>query len=149
VLVDPVTRALACIHAGWGGTVRGVTPATIAALRQLGVDPANLVAGIGPSIAPTRYEVGPEVAEAARDAFGDRSAAVLHPPARPGGRWLFDLWAAAVVQLAAGGVRKQNIHLAGCDTGPGTPFFSHRSEAPTGRFALVARLTEASPKELP
>jgi copper oxidase (laccase) domain-containing protein len=70
------------------------------------------------------------------------SGTVLRPDPGHNGRWLFDLWQAAAVQLAAGGVREANIHLAGLDTGPGTPFFSHRSEAPTGRFALVARLKE-------
>jgi len=142
VLYDPVTHTLACIHAGWGGTVRGITPATLARLRELGVDPANLVAGVGPSIAPTRYQVGPEVAEAASAAFGDRCATVLSPDPGHEGRWLFDLWQAAAVQLAAGGVREANLHVAGLDTGSGTPFYSHRSEGPTGRFALVARLEE-------
>ena len=140
VLYDPATHTLACIHAGWGGTVRGITPATLARLRELGVDPANLVAGVGPSIAPSRYQVGPEVAEAASAAIGGAEA-LLPDPAHDG-RWLFDLWQAAAVQLAAGGVREENIHLAGLDTGPGTPFYSHRSEGPTGRFALVARLEE-------
>lgn len=147
VLYDPVRHALACVHAGWGGTVRGVTPATVAVLRDLGSDPADLVAGIGPSIAPSRYRVGQDVADAARAAFGDRTDEVLlpepeHEPGSAPAQWRFDLWRAAAVQLTEAGLRPERIHLAGLDTGPGTPFFSHRSEAPTGRFALVARLKE-------
>lgn len=142
VLYDPVTHTVAAVHAGWGGTVRGVTPATLAALADLGVDPADLIACIGPSIAPNRYQVGSEVADAAAAAFGDRWARVLRPCPDTSGRWLFDLWAAAAVQLAEGGVPEANIHVSAQDTGPGTPFYSHRCEAPTGRFALVARLKE-------
>ena len=142
VLYDPVRHALACVHAGWAGTVRGVTTAAVTALRDLGSDPADLVAGVGPSVAPSRYRVGTEVADAARAAFGDRADDLLLPDGDQ--QWRFDLWRAAAVQLASAGLRPDRIHVAGLDTGPGTPFFSHRSEAPTGRFALVARLKERS-----
>lgn len=138
VLVDPVRRLLGCVHAGWGGTVRGVTPAAVERMRELGSDPADLVVGIGPSIAPSRYQVGADVADAAQGAFGDRVDEVVRPDGD--GRWTFDLWTANRLQLMQAGVRPDAVHVAGLDTGPGTPFFSHRSEGPTGRFALVARL---------
>lgn len=147
VLYDPVGHTLACVHAGWGGTVRGITPTTLETLHGLGADPANLVVGVGPSIAPNRYQVGREVAEAARATFGDRTEEVLTPDPEAPGRWRFDLWRAAVVQLVEGGVDPARIHLAGADTGPGTPFFSHRREGPTGRFALVARLAAPRPPD--
>lgn len=138
VLFDPVARVLACVHAGWGGTVRGVTPATVAAMRTLGAEPSRIVAGIGPAIHPDRYQVGADVAELARQAFGDRVDAVIRPDGT--GKWLFDLWQANALQLITAGLPADQVHIAGRDTGPGTPFFSHRSEAPTGRFAAVARL---------
>lgn len=143
VLVDPVRRVLACVHAGWGGTVRGVTGAAVAAMRDLGADPAAIVAAIGPSIAPGRYQVGDDVAEAAADAFGARTGEVVRPDGT--GRWLFDLWRATALQLVEAGVPDRSIHLAGEDTGPGTPWFSHRSEGPCGRFALLATLSGAGP----
>jgi YfiH family protein len=143
VLFDPVARVLACVHAGWGGTVRGVTPAAVAAMRTLGADPTRIIAGVGPAIHPDRYQVGADVAELARQAFGDRVDAVIRPDGT--GKWLFDLWQANALQLTAAGVPADQVHIAGRDTGPGTPFFSHRSEAPTGRFAAVARLHTPSP----
>jgi YfiH family protein len=139
VLFDPVARVLACVHAGWGGTVRGVTPAAVAAMVTLGADPARIVAGIGPAIRPGRYQVGADVAELAEQAFGDRVAAVVRPDGT--GKWLFDLWQANALHLTTAGVPADQVHLAGRDTGPGTPFFSHRSEAPCGRFAAVARMS--------
>jgi purine-nucleoside/S-methyl-5'-thioadenosine phosphorylase / adenosine deaminase len=138
VLFDPVAKVLACVHAGWGGTVRGVTPAAVQAMQTLGAQPARIIAGIGPAIAPDRYQVGADVAELAQQAFGDQVDAVIRPDGT--GKWLFDLWQANTLQLTTVGVPADQVHLARRDTGPGTPFFSHRSEAPCGRFATVARL---------
>lgn len=143
VLVDPVRRVLATVHAGWGGTVRGVTTAAVEAMRGLGTDPADVVACIGPSVDPTRYQVGDDVRDAAAERFGVRVDDVVRPDGS--GKWLFDLWTANRLQLEAAGVPAPSIHLAGLPTGPGTPFYSHRFEGPTGRFALAARLSAPAP----
>jgi YfiH family protein len=140
VLFDPVQRILACVHAGWAGTVRGVTSAAVQQLRELGSDPADLRAGIGPSIHPDRYQVGPDVVDAARSAFGARVDEVVRPDGT--GAWTFDLWQANLIQLTSAGVPAAQVQIAGLDTGPRTPFFSHRSEGPCGRFAVLARITE-------
>jgi YfiH family protein len=142
VLFDPVRRALACVHAGWGGTVRGVTAIAVERLRSLGSDPGDLVVGIGPSIHPDRYQVGADVATAARVAFGPRADEVVRPDGT--GAWTFDLWRANLIQLTSKGVPEAQVQIAGLDTGPGTPFYSHRSEGPCGRFAVLARITEGA-----
>ena len=138
VLYDPVGRVLAVVHAGWGGTVRGVTTAAVETMRRLGSDPGDVVVGIGPSIAPDRYQVGGDVVDAASRAFGPRVDDVVRPDGT--GAWTFDLWRANVIQLLDAGVPESGIHLAGLDTGRGTAYFSHRSEGPCGRFAVFARL---------
>ena len=138
VLFDPVARVLACVHAGWGGTVRGVTPGAVAMMRSLGSNPADIVAGLGPAIHPDRYQVGDEVVEAAEAAFQDRVDQVVHPDGT--GRWTFDLWRANTIQLTDAGVPKTQVHVADIGTGPGSDFFSHRFEGPCGRFAAVARI---------
>jgi YfiH family protein len=138
VLHDPVAGVLACVHAGWGGTVRGVTPAAVRAMVDVGSSPANIVAGIGPAIAGEVYQVGDDVADAAGAAFGERTGRVLRPDGT--GRFLFDLVAAARIQLVVAGVAEDNVHPSGLSTGPGTPFYSHRLEAPCGRFGVLARL---------
>jgi YfiH family protein len=142
VLFDPVRRALACVHAGWTGTVRGVTSAALEQLRALGSDPGDLRVGIGPSIHPARYQVGADVVAAAEEAFGPRAGEVISPDGA--GAWNFDLWTANQLQLTEAGVPVDQIQVAGLDTGPGTPFFSHRSQAPCGRFAVLARLKESN-----
>ena len=142
VLHDPVAGVLACVHAGWGGTVRGVTTAALATMTSLGADPADVVAGVGPAIHPDRYQVGGDVVELAETAFAERTGEVVKPDGH--GKWTFDLWRANMLQLADAGVPDAQVHLASLDTGPGSPFFSHRSNGPCGRFAAVARLTESS-----
>src|SRR6185437_586284 len=58
VLHDPVAGVLACVHAGWRGTVAGVTAATLAAMQGLGTRPSDVVAGIGPAVGADRYQAG-------------------------------------------------------------------------------------------
>ena len=141
VLYDPVARVLSCVHAGWRGTVARVSQAAVEAMAALGSEPGDVIAGIGPAISPDRYQVGDEVAEAARRCFGARgSDHVLRPDG--GGKWLFDLCGANRIVLRQAGLRDDNIHLAAVPTGPagGNRFFSDRDARPCGRFAAVAVL---------
>src|SRR5215472_11921139 len=90
VLYDPVAHVLACVHAGWRGTVARVSEAAVAAMRALGSRPQDIVAGVGPAIAPGRYQVGDDVLEAAGECFGDQRDEVIRPDGT--GKWLFDQW---------------------------------------------------------
>ena len=151
VLHDPVAAVLACVHAGWRGTVAGVTTAALAAMQALGSSPSDVIAGIGPAIAAARYQVGPDVHQAVTGAFGPAAAAFIRPDTHPDSgpdRWLLDLWAANRHALVAAGVPAPQIHTTTLPTGP-TPattptgptlFFSDRTARPCGRLALVARL---------
>src|SRR6266404_3782957 len=79
VLHDPVAGVLACVHAGWRGTVSGVTAAALAAMQGLGTRPADVTAGIGPAIGADRYQVGPAVHEAVTRSFGPAAAEFIRP----------------------------------------------------------------------
>ena len=136
VLYDPAAHVLACVHAGWRGTVAGVTGAALDAMAALGTRPGDVIAGIGPAIGPDRYQVGEDVAAAARDCFGEHAPLVLRPDGT--GRWLFDLWSASRLLLREAGVADRHIHVAAVPTG--ADFFSNRSARPCGRFGLFARL---------
>ena len=119
VLYDPVAHVLACAHAGWRGTVAGAAASAVRAMVSLGSRPADVVVGLGPAIAPGRYQVGAEVAEAAAKAFGERASAVLHPAGPE--QWRFDLWTANRMVLQAAGVPGGQIHGTDTATGPITP----------------------------
>ena len=112
---------LACVHAGWRGTVAGVTAAAVAAMQGLGSRPSGIIAGLGPAIAADRYQVGPDVYQAVTQTFGPAAAACIRPDTRPGsgsGRWLLDLWTANRHALVEAGVPAAQIHTTPHPTGP-------------------------------
>lgn len=138
VLFDPSAGVLATVHAGWRGTVAGVTDAALDVMASLGAQPAGVVAGIGPAVSPRTYQVGDRVARAVRARFGDEADALL--VADGPGHWRLDLPEANRRSLQAAGVPVEAISLATVGTGAGGPFFSDRAARPCGRFALLARL---------
>jgi YfiH family protein len=117
--------ALAILHVGWRGLLAGIVAA---GARAIGGD--RLAAAIGPGIGPCCYEVGEQVAEPFRAAYGD----VIRD-----GR--LDLWSAA----------ERALHDAGCAEVERTDlctcchpelFFSHRRDkGRTGRQGIVATIT--------
>jgi YfiH family protein len=149
VLHDPVAGVLACVHAGWRGTVARVCAAAVTAMSSLGSRPADVIAGLGPAVAPARYQVGADVRHAVTRAFGAAAAGFLRPDPGAAGRWLLDLWAANRFVLREAGLPDPQIHVTGIPTGAreGVPgdgsFFSDRAARPCGRLALVARLRAA------
>lgn len=139
VLYDQVAHVLACVHAGWRGTVARVSEAAVTSMRSLGSDPANVIAGLGPAIAPDRYQVGQDVRDAAEQGLGASAAKVIRADGT--GKWLFDLWTANHLVLEEAGVLASNIHVAAIPTGSARGmFFSDREVRPCGRFAAMARL---------
>lgn len=144
VLYDPVAHVLACVHAGWRGTVARVSEAAVAAMRALGSRPQDIVAGIGPAIAPGRYQVGGDVLDAAAECFDGRRDEVIRPDGT--GKWLFDLWTANQIVLRDAGLRDEHVHWAAMPTGSAGHglFFSDREVRPCGRFAVIARLRPRS-----
>ena len=144
LLYDRRRHVLGVCHAGWRGTVNGAAVATLWAM-QAGYDsaPADIVAGIGPSIGPTHYEVGDEVLAMATARLPGAALFFSYPngaDARPH----FDLWTANQHQLAEAGVPFNQIEVSGIDTAAHTAdFFSHRAErGRCGLFTMVAWLKE-------
>jgi hypothetical protein len=136
LLYDPVRRAAGAVHAGWRGTVGKIVAHTVAAMREtFGTHPADLVAGIGPSICADVYEVGEEVLAAVENAFGATEGLIVRRTA--GGKGYIDLWEANRRQLLAAGVPNESIEIAGlCTYRHADQFFSARkSQNRAGRFA--------------
>lgn len=137
-LFDPVKKVIGLVHAGWAGTVRKISAVAVEAMKnKYGVDPANVLAGIGPSIGPDHYEIGPEVAVKVETNFGDHSNQLLEGINE---RVHLNLWKANELTLQTCGVN--NIEMAGiCTTCNLTDWFSHRGEkGHTGRFAAMIAL---------
>lgn len=121
LLADRGGRAVAAVHAGWRGTAAGIAGEVVRALAERGIDPAGLIAALGPAILACCYEVGPEVLAAVAAATGDRVRRD-----RPGP---LDLHASNRRQLEAAGVPGEAIHAAPwCTRCRGDLFFSFRRE---------------------
>ena len=140
LLYDPARHAAGIVHAGWRGTVQGAAPSAVRAMQEaFGSNPADIQAGIGPSIGPDHYQVGEEVVEAVRAAFGTVEGLINR--AADGSAYL-DLWAANRLALERAGVGQ--LEVAGICTATNTgEFYSHRAEkGRTGRFGAVIALAE-------
>jgi len=140
LLADPVTGAVAAVHAGWRGTAANIVGATVATLtREWGVEPSSLIAAIGPSIGPCCYDVGEDLLRAFDEAGHspvDRAEWFSRDAA---GRLRLDLWRANADQLAHAGIRPANIHVAGlCTQTHRDVFESFRAEGDqAGRMAAI------------
>ncbi len=136
LLFDPEKRVSAVIHAGWRGTVQHITSNTIRAMVQhFGCNPADILAGIGPSIGPCCYEVGEEVRNVAEQSFGTTEGFLIYHSHSK--KPHFDLWYANHKQLTDLGVKPGNIETSKlCTKCRQEIFFSSRAAGGvTGRFA--------------
>ena len=147
-LYDPAHQAIGLGHAGWQGAVKDLPGAMVRAMQaEFGSDPAQLIAGVGPSIGHCCYEVGETVITAVHNAFADPDSLLIQPitnnqsPMTNNHRPHFDLPEANRRNLARAGVR--HIEQSGLCTACRTDlFFSHRAErGRTGRFGTIFILT--------
>ena len=72
--------------------------------------PTDLLVGIGPSIGPCHYEVGPEVISQVEDTFGSTDGYINDET--PDGKGYFNLWEANKRQIIEAGIPAQNIEVA-------------------------------------
>lgn len=130
LITDRHGTVVGAAHAGWRGLASGVVENTVAAL---GVDPAELLAFLGPAIGPRAFEVGADVLDAFRDV--DPAAEHAFQPLRPG-KWLADLFILGRQRLARAGVRQ--VFGGGlCTYSEPQRFYSHRHNPITGRMAAL------------
>jgi polyphenol oxidase len=131
LLYDPVRRAVANIHSGWRSSVANIIGGTAAAMTaKFGSDPADMLAGVGPSLGPCCGEFV-NYREEIPERFWNYRTGDHH----------FDFWALSRDQLTAAGLREENIRIGGiCTRCRADEFFSYRGEGRTGRFAAVIGL---------
>ena len=134
LLFDPVRRVTGIAHAGWRGTVAGMAQNVVRAMvAKYGCIAADILAGIGPAVGPARYEVGAEVADAARAAFPHESD-ILQVRA---GKTYLDLWTANAAALRSAGVSSIEVAQL-CTAENNNEFFSHRGDnGQSGRFGAL------------
>jgi YfiH family protein len=124
LMADPVTGAVAAVHAGWRGTAARVAVAALEVLgREYGTRPDDLLAAIGPSIGPCCYEVGSELVDAFAAAGHERYLIErwFSTPPIPRGerghpRLRLDVAGANRDQLLLAGVAEDRVFMSGLCT---------------------------------
>jgi YfiH family protein len=138
LLADPQTGAIAAVHAGWRGIRARILFRTIVGMqRSLGVNPAHLLAAIGPGIRSCCLEVGDEVAFAFDAEFS--GARLCSPSPHNPAKYLLDLPQALHLQLAEARVPQEAVSDLGlCTRCNPAEFFSYRAEGShSGRMMAV------------
>lgn len=130
LLADSAAGVLAVVHAGRRGLAAGVVPATLAAMAELGADPADMTALVGPSVGPCCYEVPAQMRAEVAALVPDTAASTRS------GTPALDLPAGVVGVLRRAGVRR--LSRSGVCTAENPAYFSHRRDGVTGRFAGYA-----------
>ena len=132
---DPVQRAIGVAHAGWKGTLEFIAQKTVMAMEKaFGSLAEDVVVGIGPSIGPCCYKVGPDIISQVEIIFHTKKEYILNES--KSGEGYFDLWKANLDQLLHAGIERKNIEMAmRCTCHNSDLFFSYRHQkGVTGRF---------------
>lgn len=99
---DPVNKIIAAVHSGWKGTKQNIVAHTVGAMVELGSEPANIKAAVGPCIQQDDYEVSADVfTEFFSASF--TNVKFFKESANPG-KYMLDLPGAVMEQLRAAGV---------------------------------------------
>lgn len=138
---DAHGRAAAVAHAGWRGLLDGVLENTI---NTLGLPPPQLMAWMGPAIAPCHFQVGEDVRSAfldhplSLDSLRLTESAFSRCSQQPD-KWMMDIYAIARLRLQAAGLSQ--IFGGGlCTVCDSKRFFSYRRDGVTGRMASLIYL---------
>lgn len=122
LILDPVRKAVGAVHAGWRGAAGSILPLTIARMSAVyGSEPADLLVYLGTCIGPSRYEIGPEVAE--------QFPPVFLQPAPADEKAYLDLKGCLMAQALASGIKASNMSASGyCTFDHADLFFSYRRD---------------------
>jgi hypothetical protein len=124
---DPATGVIAAVHAGRRGAANGIAAAMLDRMTALGADSGRITVLLGPAICGACYEVPSSMRDEVSDALP--GSASTTDRGTPG----LDLRAGLARQLRAAGVAEVVVDPRCTYTEPS--LFSHRRDAPTGRFA--------------
>ena len=138
LLYDSKKQAIGLVHSGWLGTTKKVGAKAVEAMTErYGSNPTDILAVVGPSISPDKYEVGDDVIKRVREIFKNKAEELLP---KVNGNTHFDLWASNEFILREAGV--EQVDVSGICTATHTDlWFSHRAEnGKTGRFGALIGL---------
>jgi YfiH family protein len=129
LLADARAGVAAAIHAGRVGAANGVVTRAVEAMKELGAQPGDISALLGPAVSGSNYEVPAAMADQVEAALpGSRTTTAAGTPG-------LDLRAGIACQLKGLGITSIDVDPR-C-TVADRSLFSHRRGAPTGRLASL------------
>ncbi|MEI6631691.1 MAG: peptidoglycan editing factor PgeF [bacterium] len=131
-LYDPKTSSIGLVHAGWRGSLKGITAKAIVKMKErFKCRPSDLYVGLGPSIRSCCYRVGGEFSGLFPDDLFLRDR-----------HYYLDIISINKKQLFGLGVKEENISDCGiCTSCDNKKYFSFRKEGDlAGRMISVIML---------
>ena len=132
LLVDPSSRVVAAVHAGWRGALLGIAGKAVQHVKtHFAVRTENLQAALGPAIGGCCYEVESHIFDQIRARWGPASERAWQGR---GDRGSLDLRTLISHQLYDAGLRENQVFPVGPCTACSPDFFSYRRDRrETGR----------------
>jgi len=126
LLVDPETRVVAAVHAGWKGTLSRIVQHTVGEMGRMGAKPSRLIAVIGPHIGMCCYTVPADRVRSFQDVFGSSTEIASHWE----NSWHIDLGVCNRQQLIEAGIPPAQIDSAIlCTSCQIDRFYSYRKDS--------------------
>ena len=122
---------IAAVHVGWRGLQRGIVESI---LECAPVAQSELLAWLGPTIGPRRFEIGADV----KSALGGSELA--YQPAGRVNKYFCDLRYLIAERLSSRGVNRIS-QSDDCTYSQPQNYYSHRRSQPTGRMATLIWMT--------
>ncbi len=136
LILEPETRVIAAIHAGWRGLVAGVIEEGLDTMEErYSIKRERVMVAIGPSIKGCCYTVGEDVAGILKDRFAETQYIRMD-----GDGIHVELASLAVATLERAGIREENIEVVGPCTSCDKRLVSYRRDGRTGRQISLIRL---------
>ena len=133
VLVDPIAHVVGVVHAGWQGMLVGVVANAVEGMFDLGAEPENLKAIIGPTISAQNFLATQERFDEVKDIVPTAAVKLAN------GQLAVDIRKGVKHQLAQYQIKTTDINICTFDT---PELFSFRRDPETGRNATVVWLSQ-------
>ena len=127
LIVDQNLKAIAAIHAGRKGILKGIIQETVKRLKsEYGCNPSDLSVAIGPGICGESYEVGRECIVPFNKSIPEADNTFFQ---KKNGKWYLDLAKIVTNQFLNLGIKKRRLGKSGpCTLANSKNFFSYRRE---------------------
>jgi YfiH family protein len=133
VLVDPIAHVVGVVHAGWQGMLVGVVANAVEGMFDLGAEPENLKAIIGPTISAQNFLATQERFDEVKDIVPTAAVKLAN------GQLAVDIRKGVKHQLAQYQIKTTDLNICTFDT---PELFSFRRDPETGRNATVVWLSQ-------